>query len=1505
LNRSLNARAFTTGRDIFFRQGAYNPGSSGGRELLAHELTHVVQQTGGAVRAKMVVNQPGDRFEQEADQAARAVIQREQQAGSTTKTSAALQRQAEEEEEPVQAQLLQRQTMEDEEAVQARFVQRQAEEDESVQMQRVQRQMEEEEPVQTQLLQRQTEEDDESVQMQRVQRQTEDEEPVQTRLAQRQSEDDEPVQMQWIQRQAATATEPATAEAEPTEAEKAAALAAARMAEQLANQALAEGKNEVVKSRTAQAEAKSMGQAAKQEAEAKSPEVPAEAAYAAATQTGGEDGEQPTGEMTDAMAGATAATSATTTNGAGPATVGAPVAVNGAGPGAVNGKAPASAEEDAAYQSVIKRIEGVAETQQTHAPAKSKADESQAAAESPSSEIEGKAQANQVDAMEQAEAPPFDAAAFKAQLLERIAALAPKTVEEADNFKKDDKLAGVKSDMQARAQEEQTASQGPLEAQTAAPPDTSRVEPKPVTPLSPAEPGPAPVDVGAASAAPKSKGASEVEAPLAQNSRKLDDEMGDVEESDLEKSNEPAFLGALASKREAQTHAQTAPQAYRQAEGEQLAQAEVEAAGLAQDRTQAMHGDRAQLLTQVVEQQGQAKSKDEQVRDKVAADIQKIYDETKTNVEAILSGLDGKVEKAFDEGAAAAKQIFEDFVAAKMDAYKERRYGGWFGWARWAKDKLLGMPSEVNAFYQDGRDLYLRKMDAVIDNVVAIVGTGITEAKAEIARGKERIQAYVEQLPADLQAVGQQAASDIQDKFADLEQSVADKQSELADTLANKYQENLQAIDARIEEMKAANQGLVDKAINAVVGVVKAILKLKDLLLGVLAKIASVVTKIIKAPIEFLGNLVKGVKQGFTDFVSRISTHLQAALIAWLTGTLGPVGIQVPDDLFSLPGIFSLVMQVLGLTWDYIRAKAVKLLGEPVVKALETGFEVFQILIRDGVAGLWEFVKEEFTNLKEMVIDQIKEMVITEVIKAGVKWILGLLNPVGAFIKAAMAIYEIVKFFIERGSQIIEMVNAFIDAVAAIASGALGGAAKLVENALAKALPVVIGFLASLLGISGLAKKVQNLIMALRTRIDKAIDKLILRAKKAAKKLVSKGKAAAARVLEWWKISRKFKAKDGKTHTIYFQGKGQNAKLIVATEVTPLDQLIEILKPEVYKEENKDFRPIFERVKTGNALINILEKKLADKTSSTRQRDYNQLSETLKEVANYLGPLLPLIGQPEPPDAILPSFSNGVIGHSFEALFISQKTPHGEPSTANRGATMPYKAWTQLINYTDPDTGDSIRNRDQFVKMHLLHERWGKATDSNLTPAKNTINSDFYYDMEKHAVEDVDKNSKTIWYKVDIRFHKTGPNLKMDYNGYPSSVDASYGYMEYKDNKWEKGKARPHSFKNTNIEPPNFGKAEEKIFSLNDHPKTLMQIDIGRDENHAYPKLEWKFALFVYQGTTRRGPRPKRETIREEYKTYDDFKQRMEARNPKGGFKFDEGMEFIDEAYRMGKIEPK
>ena len=51
LNRALRSRAFTTGQDIFFRRGEYRPGSSPTRKLLAHELTHVVQQNPPVARS--------------------------------------------------------------------------------------------------------------------------------------------------------------------------------------------------------------------------------------------------------------------------------------------------------------------------------------------------------------------------------------------------------------------------------------------------------------------------------------------------------------------------------------------------------------------------------------------------------------------------------------------------------------------------------------------------------------------------------------------------------------------------------------------------------------------------------------------------------------------------------------------------------------------------------------------------------------------------------------------------------------------------------------------------------------------------------------------------------------------------------------------------------------------------------------------------------------------------------------------------------------------------------------------------------------------------------------------------------------------------------------------------------------------------------------------------------------------------------------------------------------
>ena len=66
----MQARAFTTGADVYFGHGEYRPGTAEGDKLIAHELTHVVQQRGGPASGPLTVSEPGDAFEREADDAA-------------------------------------------------------------------------------------------------------------------------------------------------------------------------------------------------------------------------------------------------------------------------------------------------------------------------------------------------------------------------------------------------------------------------------------------------------------------------------------------------------------------------------------------------------------------------------------------------------------------------------------------------------------------------------------------------------------------------------------------------------------------------------------------------------------------------------------------------------------------------------------------------------------------------------------------------------------------------------------------------------------------------------------------------------------------------------------------------------------------------------------------------------------------------------------------------------------------------------------------------------------------------------------------------------------------------------------------------------------------------------------------------------------------------------------------------------------------------------------------
>lgn len=69
--KSVNAQAYTVGSNIVFQRDKYDPSSAGGQHMLAHELTHVVQQRSGPVEGTdagggVKVSDPSDRFEREA-----------------------------------------------------------------------------------------------------------------------------------------------------------------------------------------------------------------------------------------------------------------------------------------------------------------------------------------------------------------------------------------------------------------------------------------------------------------------------------------------------------------------------------------------------------------------------------------------------------------------------------------------------------------------------------------------------------------------------------------------------------------------------------------------------------------------------------------------------------------------------------------------------------------------------------------------------------------------------------------------------------------------------------------------------------------------------------------------------------------------------------------------------------------------------------------------------------------------------------------------------------------------------------------------------------------------------------------------------------------------------------------------------------------------------------------------------------------------------------------------
>jgi hypothetical protein len=781
----------------------------------------------------------------------------------------------------------------------------------------------------------------------------------------------------------------------------------------------------------------------------------------------------------------------------------------------VRGEAAArggKAMDDAGFRATVARIDSAAAAARRHGTSHHAANAAQAAAPGPAGEVQATAAARQVGRIDEQKPGTFDKEGFAALLRSRIDAKAPRNPQEARDFPKSGKLGELKTEMTGAARTSAADAGADLQDQAQAAPDQGGIEPKPVTPLPDAgatgQPGAegeaAAGNLDGAQAAPKPLPDAAVSGEVNAAQQQLDGNYAQagVTDRQLARANDPAFSKALADKQAARRATAAVPGQYRAAEATVLAGSQAQAVATAGQQIAAMGVVRGAQLAGVTGRQHGTMAADQAARAKVAADLEKIYADTCKAVKERLAKLETDVTAAFDAAATEARQAFEDYVSDELDERYENPL-------TWAADKLTwGVPAEVQAIYDAGRARFIAAMDVAIDRVSGIVAEGLNEAKQLAAGGRKRVADAVAAQPVALRSVAADAARDIGAKFDELDHSVTAKRDQLVDVLAARYTDAVKQLDDRIAQLQEAQKGWLTRAYDAVAGVIATITEMKNLLLKVLAKAIDTIEVIIADPIAFLQNLASAIGQGVRNFAANILTHLKRGFFEWLFGELAEAGITLPAS-WDLKGIFGLVMQILGLTWPQVRRIAVEVVGEPIVRTLEVAAEPIIVFVREGPAGVWNWIKEQLSDLKAMVIDQIESWVITKVIKEGIEWVVSLLSPASAFIEACKKIYAVLEFIWTNGKRIIEFVNSVLDSIAEIAAGSTGKAAAKVEESLAKAIPLTIAFLADLLDLGDLADTIKGVIAKIQAPVHAAVKWLITKAVgliKAAGKLLGFGK---------------------------------------------------------------------------------------------------------------------------------------------------------------------------------------------------------------------------------------------------------------------------------------------------------------------------------------------------------------------------------------------------------------
>lgn len=410
--------------------------------------------------------------------------------------------------------------------------------------------------------------------------------------------------------------------------------------------------------------------------------------------------------------------------------------------------------------------------------------------------------------------------------------------------------------------------------------------------------------------------------------------------------------------------------------------------------------------------------------------------------------------------------------------------------------------------------------------------------------------------------------------------AVADKMKKGVEAIANAIKKGFDWLSKKFET-----------ALAAVVGITGALLKgdLKEALkiafyaaceiLGVdpskieefMMKAAAKIGKIWKDIPAFATNAAKGVINGFKQFGTNFGQHLIDGAISWFTGAF--TAIVIPKT-FDLKGIFSLVGQILGISYESIKQRVVKKLpaAGPIINKIEEYADDIKKLVvgfmKDGPIAIWEWVKDKLADFKDKIMEEIIKLLSEQVVEAGIKWIAGLAAfPIGAIIKGAMALWDLVKFIRDKYNQIKEFFTKVYDLVTDIADGNVQMVADALEGVLARLIPVGLGLLASLIGIGDVSEKVTAMLGKFHAKIEEVtepvIDLMVAAGKKIlafGSKVVGKVKTAVASVRDWWKMKEVVMV-GSERHTLSFVGGEDDAELTFQSTPRRIEEFVKSAKP--------------------------------------------------------------------------------------------------------------------------------------------------------------------------------------------------------------------------------------------------------------------------------------------------------------------------------------------------------